>query len=269
MNFNLFEYSDYKAYLAEKITHEASTDRSYRTRLSDHVQCQPSYLSQVLNGKPDFTLEQAHRLNHFLLHDKVETKFFLLLVEKSRAGTKELKKFFHDQIEDVKTTRFDLKKRLKETDEISPEDQNKYYSAWFYSAIYVILSIPHFQSIPLIATRFNLPEELVAEAISFLEGCGMLERKDGIYKVTKKRIHLDRESSFIQRHHINWRSQALQSAEKNLSNDLHFSTVVALSVEDYEKVKEVFIKAITSAREIIRPSPEEDIMAITLDVFKL
>lgn len=269
MNFTLFEYNDYKQYLAEKITYEASLDRSYRTRLSEYVQCQPSYLSQVLNGKPDFTLEQAHRLNHFLLHDKVETKFFILLVERSRSGTKELKQFFTEQIEDLKKARFDLKKRLKETDEIAPEDQNKYYSAWFYSAIYVILSVPDFQSISLIATRFNLPEELVAEVISFLEGCGMIEKKDGIYRVTKKRIHLDRDSTFIQRHHINWRSQALQSAEKNLPSDMHFSTVVALSKEDYEKVKEVFIKAIASAREIIRPSEEEDIMAITLDVFKL
>jgi uncharacterized protein (TIGR02147 family) len=269
MNFNLFNYSDYKVYLAEKITHQAREDRSFRSRLSEHVQCQPSYLSQVLNGKPDFTLEQAHRLNHFFLHDKVEARFFILLVEKSRAGTRELKQFFNEQIEDARKARFDLKKRLKETEEIAEKDQHKYYSAWFYSAIYVILSIPHFQSIELIANRFNLPEELVAEVVSFLEGCGLIENKNGKYHVTKKRLHLERESTFIQRHHINWRSQALQSAEKNLPGDMHFSTVVALSKADYEKIKEVFVKAIHSAREIIRPSEEEEIMAITLDVFKL
>lgn len=269
MNFDLFKYNDYKLYLSEKITFEASIDRSYRTRLSEHIQCQPSYLSQVLNGKPEFTLEQAHRLNHFLLHDKVEARLFILLVEKSRSGTKELKQFFTEQIIDAKKARFDLKKRLKQTDEIAQEDQHKYYSAWFYSAIYVILSVPRFQSVTLIAARFNLPEELVVEVISFLEGCGLIERKNGIYLLTKKRIHLDRNSAFIQRHHINWRSQALQSAEKNMPSDLHFSTVVTLSVADYEKIKEVFVKAVASAREIIHPSLEEEIVAITLDVFKL
>lgn len=269
MIFNLFEFNDYKAYLSEKITHEAGKDRSYRTRLSEFIQCQPSYLSQVLNGRPDFTLEQAHRLNQFLLHDKIETRFFILLVEKSRSGTRELKQFFTEQIEDAKKTRFDLKKRLKQTEEIAQEDQHKYYSAWFYSAIYVILSIPYFQSIAHIATRLNLPESLVAEVISFLESCGMIERKNGIYHLTKKRIHLDRKSIFIQRHHINWRSQALQSAEKNLAGDMHFSTVVTLSQADYEKIKEIFVKAIASSREVIHPSPEEEIIAITLDVFKL
>jgi uncharacterized protein (TIGR02147 family) len=269
MMLNLFEFNDYKSYLNEKISYEASLDRGFRTRLCEHVQCQPSYLSQVLNGKPEFTLEQAHRLNQFFFHDSLETRFFLLLVERSRAGTKELKQFFSEQILEIKKTRSSLKQRLKKTEDISKEDQDKYYSTWFYSAIYVIISIPEFQSIPYIAGRFNLPEELVREVISFLEDSGLIQKKDGIYHVTKKRLHLDRDSIFIQRHHINWRSQSLQSVEKNLSSDLHFSTVVSLSVEDYEKVKEVFIKAISSAREIIGPSKEEEIVAITLDAFKL
>jgi uncharacterized protein (TIGR02147 family) len=269
MKNNLFDFANYKTYLSEKITHEASLDRSYRKKLVEHVGIQPSYLSQILNGKPDFTLEQAYRLNHYLLHDKVESRYFILLVEKSRAGTSELKQFFYEQLDEIRALRFNLKKRLKETDDISQEDKHKYYSAWFYSATYVILSIPHFQSIKSIALRFNLPEELIAEVISFLESCGLIEKKGGIYHVTKKRIHLDRESTFIQRHHINWRSQALLSTEKNLASDLHFSSVAALSVTDFEKIKEIFFKAIADAREVIRSSPEEDIIVVALDVFKL
>lgn len=269
MKLTLFDFDDYKIYLGVKITHEAVLDRSYRARLSEHVQCQQSYLSQVLNGKPDFTLEQTYRLNQFLHHDKIESKYFMLLVEKSRAGTKELKQFFNEQITELKKSRFHLKSRLKETDDINAEDQNKYYSAWFYSAIYVILSIPKYQSVFAIAQRFNLPEDLVGEAINFLKECGLIENVNGEYKVTKKRIHLDRNSTFIQRHHINWRSQSLQSVEKNLQTDMHFSTVVALSVADFEKIKEIFVQAVAKSREVIRPSPEEEIVAITLDVFKL
>lgn len=269
MKFNLFEHQDYKSYLSVRITLEANVDRGYRSRLSEFVQCQQSYLSQVLNGKPDFTLEQAMRLNKFLHHDKIESKYFILLVEKSRAGTDDLKLFFEDQLAELKDSQFNLKKRLKETDEINLEDQHKYYSAWFYSAIYVILSIPEYQSIPLIARRFNLPEDIVAGVISFLEESGLIEEIDGRYTPTKKRIHLNRESTFIQRHHINWRSQALNSVEKNLATDLHFSTVVGLSKKDIEKIKEIFLKAIENSREVIRPSLEEEIIAITLDVFKL
>lgn len=269
MKLNLLDFSDYKAFLAEKITHEAALDRTYRTRLSEHVRCQPSYLSQVLNGKPDFTLEQAHRLCQFLAFDKVEARLFLLLVEKSRAGTVELKHFFTEQIDELKKDRFDFKRRLKKTDDIAEEDRHKYYSAWFYSAIYVILSIPQYQDLEAIARRLNLPRELVAETVRFLEESGLIESEAGRYRVTKKRPHLERSSMFIQRHHINWRSQALASAEKNLPGDMHYSTVAALSVADFEKIKEVFVSAIARTSEIIRPSAEEEIVAVTLDLFRL
>lgn len=269
MKINLFDYDDYKSYLNVRITEEASAEKGYRSRLSEFVQCQQSYLSQVLKGRPDFTLEQACRLNQFLHHDKTESKYFILLVEKSRSGTKELEKFFNEQINELKKERFHLKKRLKETEDIKLEDQHKYYSTWFYSAIYVILSIPKYQSVHAISQRLNLPEEIVGDVINFLNECGLIENVNGIYKVTKKRLHLDRSSTFIQRHHINWRSQSLQSVEKNLAEDLHFSTVVSLSNEDFGKIKEIFVQAISKAREVIAPSPEEEIVAITLDVFKL
>jgi len=269
LKISIYNFDNYKAYLSEIITQLAANDRSFRRRLCEHVQCQSSYLPQVLNGNPDFTLEQSMRLNQFLLHDKAESRFFICLVEKSRAGSSELRQYFDEQLAELKKVRFDLKKRLKETQEVSEHDQHRYYSAWFFSAIYVMLSIPHYQSAHVIATRLNLPESLVAEVLSFLETSGLVEVKADQYRVTKKRLHLERSSSFIQRHHINWRSQALQSAEKNLPEDMHFSSVIAMSVADYEKVKEVFVKAIEEARAIIRPSPEEEVFAITLDVFKL
>lgn len=269
MKISPYDFETYKAYLGVRITQEAADDRSYRARLSEHIRCQQSYLSQVMNGAPDFTLEQAHRLNQFLHHDKAEAKYFLVLVEMARAGTKELREFFREQATEAKQARFHLKSRLKQTEEISPEAQHTYYSTWFYSAIYIILMIPKYQSIPAIANRFNLPEELVVKVLNFLEESGLVEVKGGKYLPTKKRIHLDRNSIFIQRHHINWRSQALQSVEKNLSDDMHFSTVVSLSLSDFEKVKEIFVQAIENAREIIRPSPEEEIVAITIDAFRL
>lgn len=266
---SIFDFHGYKPFLAEKITQQATQDRSYRTRLAESIQCHPSYLSQVVNGAPDFTLEQAHRLCRFLALDKVESKFFMLLVEKSRAGSKDLEAYFDEQLLELRKERFDLKRRLKQIDEVTEEDHHRYYSAWFYSAIYVLLSIPEFQDAGAIAARLNLPQELVAETLRFLEESGLVAREKGRYKLTKRRLHLGRESAFIQRHHINWRSQALASAEKNLPGDLHYSTVAALSVADFEKIKEVFVGAIARTSDIIRPSPEEELFAVTLDVFKI
>lgn len=269
MIINVFNYKNYKAYLSEKLEVLSKTERGWKQRAAEHIGCQPSYLSQILNGKPDLTLDQAHKINQLFLHDKIESRYFIILVEIGRAATKELRDFFLEQIQELRQSRFDLKKRLKETDQISAEAMNKYYSTWFYSAIHIALAIPELQDVRAIARKFNLPEESVAGVVQFLEECGLIEKENGEYIFTKMRIHLDRNSDFIQRHHINWRSQSLQSAEKNIHDDLHFSTVFAISKSDFNDIKEIFIQSIESARKIIRPSKSEEVCALTLDIFKV
>lgn len=266
---NVFKYKKYKKYLADKIEHNGKLTKGLRLKLSDHIGCQPSYLSQVLNGNPHFTLEQAHLINSFFMHNKTEAKYFLLLVQSDRSGTKELREFFSEQIEEILESRFDLKKSLKDTEEVPDEARHQYYSTWYYSVIHIILSIPEFQDTSTIAKRLNLPPQLVKSAMEFLEENGLIKSEKGGYAVTKKRIHLERDSIFIQQHHINWRSQALQSAEKNLPSDMHYSNTFSLARKDFPKIKEIFLKAIEDARAVIRPSKDEEMYAITLDVFNV
>jgi uncharacterized protein (TIGR02147 family) len=269
MIISVYNFTSYKAYLLKKIEIGSSEERGFRTRLVEAVQCQSSYLSQVLNGKPDFTLEQAIRINQFFLHDKEESRYFILLVEFERAGSRELRSFFKEQIDDLQTARFNLKKRLKHDEEIPLESQHKYYSTWFYSAIHIALAIPELQSPLKIAQRLDLPEATVLQVIRFLEENGLVEVKKGTYHFTKKQVHLSRDSEFIQRHHINWRSKTLQAVEKNVSNDLHYSYVFAISQSDFEKVKEIFVKTLDEVLKVSAPSPSEELCALTLDCFKL
>jgi uncharacterized protein (TIGR02147 family) len=268
MLVNIFDFNNYKTYLDRKFIQLSKTERGFRKTVAKHISCLPSYLSQVVNGKPNLTLEQAYKLNQLLAHDKLESKYFILLVEHERAGTRDLQNFFREQMNEIKQSRFDLKKRLKDTDHISTEDANKYYSTWYYTAIHMALAVPELQEPPAIARKFNLPLELVVEVISFLQECGLIIKEKNSYVFTKMRIHLDRNSDFIHRHHINWRSQSLQSVEKNLESDMHFSTVFAVSKSDYDQVREIFVAAIESARKVIRPSESEEVAAITFDLFK-
>lgn len=268
MLITVFEYTNYKLFVDKKLTALGKNQRGYKQKAAEYIGCQPSYLSQVLNGKPHLTLEQAYKLNRFFHHDTMESRYFILLIEHSRAGTKELKDFFAEQLNELKQTRFDLKKRLQDTEQISTEAMNKYYSTWYYCAVHMALAVPEMQDVRLIAQRFHLSENTVADVIQFLESSGLIEKKNGRYLFTKMKIHLGRDSDFIQRHHINWRSQTLQSVEKNLAHDLHFSSVFALSKSDFETVKEIFINAIEFANKVIDTSDSQEVCAIALDVFR-
>ena len=265
----IFNYSDYKLYLKDKLNYLCKNEWGYKQKAASHIGCQASYLSQIISGKPDLTLDQAHKLNQLFLHDKTETRYFILLVELGRAHSRELQNYLKEQIEEIKDARYDLKKRLQETDQVSRENMDKYYSSWLYTAAHMALALPNMQEPRALAQKLNIPEKMAAEVIEFLVSTGLVEKVKGKFEFTKMRSHLDRNSDFIQRHHINWRSQTLQSVEKNFADDLHFSTVFAISKDDFNVIKEIFIKSIESARAVIRPSEPEELYAITLDVFKV
>lgn len=264
----LFEYTDYKAYLLDRIESDEQA-RGLRIKISKFIGCQPSYFSQVLNSKPHLMLEQASQLNHFFQHTPLEAQYFILLVNYARAGTPDLRRHFSEQMAELQKSRFNLKKRFKKVDRISESAQQKYYSAWYYAAIHMALLIPRLQTIPRLAEHFHLPLPLVTEVIEFFESVGLVTHTKGALQVTQKRVHLERESEFIRGHHIHWRSQALQSAEKNLPQDLHYSVVTSISHEDFAKIKEILVKSVEAARELIGPSENETVCALTLDLFQL
>lgn len=266
---DLFDYSDYKSYLSDRLKSEGRISRGIRSVVSQFIGCQPSYLSQVLNGKPHLTIEQAVRINQFFQHDKTEARYFVLLLEHGKSGNKQARDFFAEQISEIREQRFNLKKRLTNTDELDLAHQHKYYSTWYYIAIHLSLALPDFQNPQKIAHHFNLPLELVLGVIRFLEKADLIRKTGDRYQLTKRRIYLERESDFIQRHHINWRSQSLQAVEKNLPTNLHYSNVIGVSKSDFAKIKEIFVRSIEQAREVIGPSQEEALYAVTLDCFEL
>jgi hypothetical protein len=48
---------------------------------------------------------------------------------------------------------------------------------------------------------------------------------------------------------------------------LHYTAVHALSIKDVERVKEIMIGAIRQSREVVKPSPEEELICVACDVF--
>lgn len=269
MKTDIYKYKNYVKYLKTYIENKSKIEKSLKLKIAEHVGCHPSYLSQVLSGKVNFNLEQGIKLNKFLAHSKDESKYFLWLIELARAGTPELKKFFKEQISELQNSRLDLKNRLNNIETISHEHQYKYYSSWVYSAIYVAISIPEINEASQLAKNFNLPIDLVHDAISYLKNIGLIVELSGKLQVTKKTLHLSRDNEFIQRHHINWRSKSLQSVEVNLKDDLHYSSVLAIHSKDFIKLKEHYINCIAESKKIIAPSKEEKVYAFTLDLFKL
>ena len=109
-------------------------------------------------------------------HAEAEAEFFLFLLLRERAATQGLCKRFDAQLERIRSARFDLKRRLNVSEELSAADQSVYYSAWHYAAIHVAASLPDCNRVNAIAARLPLQPAAVAAAVDFLVGCGLLEQ---------------------------------------------------------------------------------------------
>ncbi len=258
---------DYRRYLRSWLDDEKPNRRNIKTQLAEHIGCKLSYLSQVLGERANFTLEQSILINEFFGHTNFESRLFILMVERERAGSKKLEDHFKQQIASLLKEQ-NLKKRFELTGQVPDETQQLYYSAWYFSAIHMLLATPEINS-QTIAARLNLPVEEVNRVIEVLLESGLVSRKGSSYEFAQDRVYLGRDAVSIKHHHINWRSQALQSVEKNLPTDLHYSTVTAISRDDFERIKSVLMQAIDRSREITGPSKEEDVYALTIDWFKV
>jgi uncharacterized protein (TIGR02147 family) len=269
MNKTVFDYIDYKLYLRDVIELRSDGKRGFRSELAKAAGVQLAFLYQVLKKEIHFNLEHAERLNRFLEHSQEERHYFLLLVQFARAGSESLREYFRDQMNVVHARRVVLKKRLKSERRLEPEDQMYYYSAWFYGAIRVAMSIPSLQSPEALSVRLKLSLNRVKKALNFLVSRGLAERRDDRYVQGNIQMHLGNDSAMISRHHSNWRIRAMASLDEEKSNDLHYSYVATLSKEDAVQIKALIVNYIEEVQKRIAPSKEETIYSFCVDFFEL
>lgn len=268
MDKSVFEYSSYKSYLGAKAG-ATGTRRGVKMAMAKAINCQPTYVSQVLHGKAHLSLEQAEILNGFFSHSRDEAFFFLLLVQKDRAGTRTLRDFFQEQIEDVLKKRLILTKRLGAKESLSEIHQSTYYSSWIYAALHIALTIPELRTRDALSDYFHLPVRKITESLDFLISTGLIKATKEGYEVTNSQIRLGNDSINILKHHTNWRLQATEALDREQLTDMHYSGVVSLSRADVVKVKNIFLDAVKESQALIKDSKEEELCAVAIDFFSL
>jgi uncharacterized protein (TIGR02147 family) len=265
----IYEYSEYKAYLEKKVGSRGQR-KGLKSKLAKALHCQPTYISQVLHGNAHLSLEQSQALNEFFGHTKEEGQYFLLLVQKDRAGTVSLRRHFEEQLQSMLQRRMVLTERLGKKQELSKEDQIRYYSSWHYAAIHMALTVPELQNAKALSEYFRIPIKKVTSVLDFLNKAGLARHTEtGSFQTGKLLIRLGNDSPNILRHHSNWRQQAMDSLDREEIGDLHYSAVVSLSKKDAIRIKDRILEWLEKDLEIIKDSKEEEIYSYCIDFFHM
>ena len=269
MNYNLFEFLDYKRFLTTYIAGQKAGGRGLRSKLAEVAGCNTTYMSQVLNGSANLSQEQGEAIARYLGLSTDETENFLCLIDRSRAGTPSLRTLIQKKIERLRAARLVVKDRVDIKEQLDPVSQATYYSHWGYAAVHMLVTIPHFRRESEIAERLGLAPQHVRKIIEFLASCGLISSDHGTLLPGRAQIFLGQDSPMIVPLHQQWRLRAMLSVERGLAEDLHMTSTMTLSRDDFFKVREQLLRSGNLAMNIARGSKEEELVAMSLDLYRV
>lgn len=267
---SLFEHTNYKKWVRDWLHGQPRQGRGQLRRIAEYLNASPTIVSQVFNGDRELTPEQAVLLCEYMALSKLETKYFLTLVNHSRAGSVRYKKVLEEELQEIRAQSKEIKNRVQQNTVLSESAKAILYSNWYYLAVWSLTAIPGFDNLESLAMRLGIGKKKVREALDFLLLHGLVvEDEKNNFKVGPTLIHLESSSPQIPRHHQNWRLQAFNHYEKPRDGELFYSAPVTLSEKDTRRLKEKMLKFISESVDLIKDSPSEKLYCLCLDWFEI
>lgn len=262
----VFEYHEYKKCVNDWIGSQPHGGHGQLRKLALYLEINSVVMSQVFRGHRDLTLEQALGVTKFMGHSELERDYFLLLVQKNRAGSYELKSVFEKQLDTLRVTAQSLKNRVKHQ-KFSDEDKATFYSQWYYSAVRLGISIPSLGTVSAIADHLKLDRPLIAKVVEFLLRHKLIVQDQVGMKMGPQVTHVGHDSPFVNRHHTNWRLKSLQAMENITDLDLYYTGPMALSENAANEIRKLLVDLVEKSTKKAANSDSEVLRCLNIDWF--
>lgn len=257
--------TNYRLFIRSYLEKRSPNGRGEIGKLAHSIRVHSTFVSQVLAGTKDFNMEQSFGVADYLELTKIERKFFLLLVQRDRAGTKDLKNYFTAEIDELKSSLLQVSKRIKEHRSLSDEDRAVFYSSWLYSAIRLFCSVGSGKKLEEICEQFHLGRKKALSYMDFLVNKDLVRLEMEYYTLGSLHTHLPSDSPFIVRHHMNWRTKALQRHENIAPEEIAFTAPMSISKKDFLVIREKILACIKDSIDVAKESKAEDVGFLNID----
>ncbi len=264
-----FLFNDYREFI-KTVAAEEVPKWGVWARLAKAAGCQRTYLSQVMREKAHVTADHLIGISEYLQLTPLQTDHLLLLLEYQRAGTEKLRRHLKKQLDVTKKEREHLATRLEKKKIETTELETLYYSAWYWSALHVMTSIPHLRTVRAMSERIQMPESQIESALQKLEKFAIVRRVGQEWHVGAGSLHAPKESMMAGIHHNHWRQRAVLDAMLPQHTDgVHFTSVVSVSQRDLVDIKERVLALIQYTEKTIPNSAEEEMVCFSCDLFRV
>ena len=261
---SLFQTTDYRTYLQASLS-----ERGSKKELCEFIPCQSTFLSNVMSGGANLSLEHAIRTAEFLNLSEKESHYFMLLVQLGKAGSKALEKYYLNQIKELQEEENEISSKIASHETVTLENQLQFYNSWMYVAIHILCAVPEYQSRKALRDYFHLNSKAIDPLVDFMVRSGIIKETRGKLEQGSTRVHLPKGSPFLIKHHANWRMKAIQSLDNEHEQDLHYTLVMSLSKKDIERMKKIIFDSITKTDQLLKETGDEVVYALNVDWFKI
>ena len=265
---SLFEYQNYKTFLVDRFPKSGQKIFS-RRNLANFIKCAPGFVSQVLNGDAHFSQEQMIAVAELLELNEEETDFLLNLRNLYCSGTSRLRMHYQNKISKTLKSRSEIKGQLTDGQEVPQKVLTQYYRNWKVTAVHMALRNRALSTPEKVSTYLQISLKETHECIELLNQAGLVEIKPNKIKVTKRRVHISEKSINLEKHHLNWRLEAIRQIQNVTARGQHFTSIISLSESAHQKINQLILNLIKESEPIIRDAAAEQVSVLGIDFYKL
>ncbi len=266
---DIFKYSSYKKYIKDYLNNLPKKGRGEFKIISELIQVHSTMLSHILNGKSNFTLDQAYLFAQYLNLNDLETEFFLTLIDLEKCSNFKLKDYLNEKLKKIQYQAKNLKNRVNKSSELNESQKAVYYSSTIFGMIRLLSNIPQFQNIKKIKSTLDLPDNEFNFALQFLIESGLVVKTGENIKPGLQNTVLSADSYLIWQHHRNWRIKGFERHGKKKGNECFITAPLTISESDSAIVREKIMSFISEISKISSNSNPEKMACINIDWFLL
>lgn len=248
---------------------ENSDVKALKSKMAAAAGCQLSYLSQAMAGKVHLTPDHGYGIAKFLRLGEAETEYFMLLVQFKRAGSREHRNYISERLNAFRKANFNLETKIKSSGRLSDSDLQRYYSDWRLQAIHMFLTIPKYQRLNPLATKFKVDEIEILALLDILVALGLAKKVADSWFPILKELHIPIRSPHSIATQFQWKMRALQDLQGPEGSGVHYVGTFSLSNHDIQELKAMVIDFIAKTRALAKKSPEEEVAHLGLSFFAL
>lgn len=268
-NNKILNYENFIHFIENELVKNTQNKRGNKKEIAEYINIHPTSLSQVLSGSRFFTDEQVFLLGEYLNLNEMESQYIFLLHQIYITQNKQFKARLIKRRDTLKKKSLNLSSRLEKDKTLSDEEKAIFYSSWYYTCIWVFISIENGQSRDDIISRFNIDKKIVNDVLDFLIRADLAYLENGRYFHKINRTHLEKTSPFLKQHHANWRIKSIQKKDYSEIEDLSFTAPLSLSKKDFDLIREEMVQLIRKVSDTVAETKPEEIYCFNLDFFRI